>query len=327
MESRRLGRAGPSLHPIGLGCMGMTPIYGDADEGEAIATAHRAIELGATHLDTSDAYGNGRNEELLARALKGRRDKVFLASKFGNLRLPDGTPGVNGKPDYVIKACEASLKRLGTEIIDLYYVHRIDSDTPIEDTVGAMAKLVKQGKIRHIGLSEAGPATIRRAHAVHPIAALQTELSLWTRDAEKEILPLCRQLGIAYVAYSPLGRGFLSGKIRTLDSLAPKDRRREHPRFAAENLARNVKLLDALDRIAKARNATAAQIALAWVLAHGPDVFVIPGAKRRSHLEENLRAGDIALTKEDLAALDAAFPSGAAAGMRYPADGMVRLGL
>ena len=307
--------------------MGMSPVYGQPDEAESLATIHRAIELGITFLDTSDMYGAGHNEELLGRALAGRRAQVVLATKFGNLRLPDGTMGVSGRPEYVSQACEASLKRLRVEEVDLYYVHRVDPSVPIEDTVGAMARLVEQGKVRHLGLSEAGPQTIRRAHAVHRIAALQSEYSLWTRDMEAEILPLCRRLGIGFVAYSPLGRGFLSGRIRELASLPPNDRRRQFPRFQAENLPRNLALLEAVDRIAAAKDCTPAQVALAWLLHRGQDLIPIPGTKRRAFLEENAGAAAIALSPGDLEALDHAFPPGAAVGDRYPPDGMVRVGI
>jgi aryl-alcohol dehydrogenase-like predicted oxidoreductase len=325
MQMRQVGPLRVSA--IGLGCMGMTPIYGEPDQDECVATVHRAIELGITLIDTADAYAGGRNEELVGRALQGRRDEVVLATKFGNIRKPDGSRDVDGRPEYVAQACDASLKRLGVETIDLYYQHRVDPNVPIEDTVGAMARLVEAGKVRHLGLSEAGAASLRHAHAVHPIAALQTEYSLWSRDVEAEILPTCRELGIGFVPYSPLGRGFLSGTITELESLAANDRRREHPRFAADNLARNVRLLAALREIAQARGGTPAQVALAWLLAKGEDVAPIPGTKRRRYLEENAAAVDLRLDAADLAALDAAFPQGAAAGERYPAGGMRRVGL
>jgi aryl-alcohol dehydrogenase-like predicted oxidoreductase len=312
---------------MGLGCMGLTPIYGPVDPREAVATIHRAIELGIDFLDTSDAYANGKNEELIGPAIGDRRDRVIIATKFGNVRRADGGADVDGRPDYVREACAKSLKRLGIETIDLYFVHRIDTKVPIEDTIGAMAGLVREGKVRHIGLSEAGPDTIRRAHAVHPIAALQTEYSLWTRDVEPQILPLCRELGIGVVAYSPLGRGFLSGRIRALDALATDDRRREHPRFAAENLRRNVDLLDPLEAIAKARSRTPAQVALAWVLARGSDIVPIPGTKHPAYVDQNAEALDIALTAEEIAALDRAFPPGIAAGTRYPEAQMRRVGV
>jgi aryl-alcohol dehydrogenase-like predicted oxidoreductase len=325
MQTRQLGPLRVSA--IGLGCMGMTPIYGQPDEGECIATVHRAIELGVTMVDTADMYGAGRNEELVGRALRGRRERVVLATKFGNIRTPDGRPDVNGHPDYVPQACDASLQRLGVETIDLYYLHRVDPKVPIEDTVGAMARLVERGKVRHIGLSEAAAPTVRRAYAVHPIAALQTEYSLWTRDVEPEILPACRELGVGFVAYSPLGRGFLSGSITSTEALADDDRRRDHPRFAQENVERNLALIEALRAIASAKTCTPAQVALAWLLAQGDDVVPIPGTKRRSWLEENVRAPEVDLDESDLARLDQAFPPGVAAGDRYPAGQMKRVGL
>jgi len=325
MRTRQLG----PLHvpAMGLGCMGMTPIYGEPDEDECVATIHRAIELGATLIDTADMYGGGRNEELVGRALKGRRHQVTLATKFGNIRTPDGGRDVNGHPNYVPQACDASLKRLGVEEIDLHYLHRVDPKVPIEDTVGAMARLVERGKVRHIGLSEAGAGTLRRAQAVHRIAALQTEYSLWTRDVEAEILPACRELGIGFVAYSPLGRGFLSGRITSQDALAENDRRREHPRFAPENLDRNVGLLATLSELAAAKGCTPAQIALAWLLAQGDDVVPIPGTKRRGYLEENVAASDIRLDENELETLAESFPPGVTAGERYPAGQMKRVGI
>jgi aryl-alcohol dehydrogenase-like predicted oxidoreductase len=307
--------------------MGMSAMYGESDEAESIATIHRAIELGIDFLDTSDMYGNGHNEELVGRAIADRRDRVVLATKFGSIRHPDGTMDVNGRPEYVAAACDASLRRLGVECIDLYYQHRVDQNVPIEDTVGAMALLVKQGKVKHLGLSEAAPATIRRAHAVHPIAALQTEYSLWTRDAETQILPTCRELGIGYVAYAPLGRGFLSGKIRESEALSDSDHRRRMPRYQPENLARNLKLLRTLDELAKAKGCTPAQLAIAWVLAQEIDIVPIPGTKRRSYLEENVWAVDVSLSTEELGRLNHAFPPGVAAGDRYPPAGLKRVGL
>ncbi|WP_460450464.1 aldo/keto reductase [Alsobacter sp. SYSU BS001988] len=325
MKTRRLGTLDVSA--IGLGCMSMTAIYGQPDETEAIATLHRAAELGVTLIDTSDAYGFGKNEELVGRALKGRRDRYVLATKFGNVRHPDGRQEVNGKPDYVIAACEASLKRLGTDVIDLYYIHRVDAGTPIEDTVGAMARLVEQGKVRALGVSEAAPQTLRRAHATHPMAALQTEYSLWTRDAEQELLATCEELGIGYVAYSPLGRGFLTGTVPSLDALGPNDRRRDMPRFQGENLEHNWRMVGKLKQLAEAEGCTAAQLAIAWLLSRKPFVVPLPGAKQRRWLEENAAAVALTPKPETLAALDAAFPPAAAKGTRYPEAQMKRLGL
>jgi len=312
---------------IGLGCMGMSAMYGESDEGGSIATLHRAIELGMDFLDTSDMYGNGHNEELVGRAIADRRDRVILATKFGNIRHPDGTTDVNGRPEYVAAACEASLSRLRVDCVDLYYQHRVDPNVPIEETVGAMALLVKQGKARYLGLSEAAPATIRHAHAVHPIAALQTEYSLWTREAETQILPTCRELGIGYVAYAPLGRGFLGGKIRALEALSDSDHRRRMPRYQAENLSRNLKLLQVLEELALVKGCTPAQIALVWVLAQGIDIVPIPGTKRVSYLEENAKAAEISLSTEELGRLNHAFPPGAAAGERYPPAMLKRVGI
>jgi aryl-alcohol dehydrogenase-like predicted oxidoreductase len=325
MKRRRLGKL--EVSAIGLGCMSMTPIYGEPSEPEAIATIHRAIELGVDLIDTSDAYGFGANEDLIGRALKGRRDKVVLATKFGNIRHPDGRTAVDGRPDYVPQACEASLRRLGTDVIDLYYIHRIDASVPIEDTVGALALLVAQGKVRHIGLSEAGVQTVRRAHATHPVAALQTEYSLWSRDPEDELLALCDELGIGFVAYAPLGRGFLTGTITGPDSLAPKDRRHDMPRFQGENLQRNLRLLDAIRPLAAREGCTPAQLAIAWLLARRDFVVPLPGSKQRRWLEENVRAVDLAVSQETLGALDRAVPKSAAAGTRYPEPQMKRLGL
>ncbi|MGX1097939.1 aldo/keto reductase [Amorphus sp. MBR-141] len=325
MERRMLGAL--EVSAIGLGCMSMTQIYGTPDEGEAIATIHRALEHGIDLIDTSDAYGGGQNEELVGRALKDRRDRAVIASKFGNVRLPDGRPGAKGDPAFVRQSCEASLRRLGVDTIDLYYVHRIDPDVPIEDTVGALADLTGEGKIRHIGLSEASPQTLKRAHATHPVAALQTEYSLWTRDCESELLPLCAELGIGYVAYSPLGRGFLTGTITGQDSLEEGDRRRQHPRFAAENLARNVKLLETLSDLAATESCTPAQLALAWVASRGKTIVPLPGTKQRRWLDENVAALSVSPSAETLEALDAAFQPGVAAGTRYPAGQMASLGV
>jgi aryl-alcohol dehydrogenase-like predicted oxidoreductase len=325
MQKRRLG-AKLEVGAVGLGCMTMTSIYGPADDQESLRTMRRAAELGATLIDTSDIYGNGSNEQLVGQALKGIRERVVLATKFGNIRR-DGKPDVDGRPEHVRAACDASLARLGVETIDLYYQHRVDPRVPIEDTVGAMAELVRAGKVRFLGLSEAAPATIRRAAAVHPIAALQTEYSLWTRDAEAEILPTCRALGIGFVAYSPLGRGFLTGTLTSPEDLAANDRRREHPRFAAENFARNAELLAALRAVAAGHGARPAQVAIAWLLARGDDIVPIPGTKRVARLEENAAAADLTLSAADLARLEAAFPPGITAGERYPADQLARVGL
>ncbi|MBV9931753.1 MAG: aldo/keto reductase [Alphaproteobacteria bacterium] len=326
MARRRLGRDGPEVSAIGLGCMGMSEFYGSRDEAESIATIRHALDRGVTFLDTADMYGVGRNEELVGRAIAGRRDEAFLATKFGNVRGADGSfGGVCGRPDYVRSACEASLKRLGVETIDLYYQHRVDPDVPIEETVGAMAELVAAGKVRFLGLSEAAPDTIRRAHATHPIAALQTEYSLWSRDVEAEVLPTVRSLGIGYVAYSPLGRGFLTGQFRTPDDFALDDTRRLHPRFQGENFDRNIALVREVEAMAKQKGCTAAQLALAWVLAQGEDIVPIPGTKRRAYLDQNIGALDIALSAEELARIERIFPAGAAAGDRYHARGMETL--
>ncbi len=319
METRKLGTRGLEVSALGLGCMGMSEFYGTADEGEAIATIHRAIELGVTFLDTADMYGWGANERLLGKAIADRRDQVVLATKFGNVRGPAGEfLGISGKPDYVRSACQASLERLGVETIDLYYQHRVDLETPIEDTVGAMAELVQEGKVRYLGLSEAAPDTIRRAHSVHPISALQTEYSLWTRDPEAEILPTVRELGIGFVPYSPLGRGFLTGRIRSVEDLEETDFRRRGPRFQEENLRRNLELVAEVEALAAEKGVTSSQVALAWVLARGDDIVPIPGTKRRTYLEENAAAAEVALTPEEIERLEQAFPVGATAGDRYP---------
>jgi len=320
MKQRHLGRNGPLVSAIGLGCMGMSEFYGTTDDVESTATIHRALDLGLSFLDTADVYGPFKNEELVGRAIRGRRDEVFLATKFGILRDPaDPTKrGISGKPAYVKSACEASLKRLGVDVIDLYYQHRVDLDTPIEETVGAMKELVTEGKIRHLGLSEASAQTLRRAASVHPITALQSEYSLWTRDPEDGVLAACRELGIGLVAYSPLGRGFLTGQIKSFDDLAADDYRRHSPRFQGENFQKNLDLVAKVTEIATEKGCKASQLALAWTLAQGDDVVPIPGTKRRSYLEENLAALDVVLTPEDLARIDAAAPKGAAAGLRYP---------
>ncbi|MDX6439299.1 MAG: hypothetical protein QOF45_1882 [Gaiellaceae bacterium] len=319
METRKLGSQGLEVSALGLGCMGMSEFYGTADEGEAIATIHRAIELGVTFLDTADMYGWGANERLVGKAIADRRDQVVLATKFGNMRGPAGEfLGISGKPEYVRSACEASLERLGVDTIDLYYQHRVDLETPIEDTVGAMAELVEEGKVRYLGLSEAAPDTIRRAHSVHPISALQTEYSLWTRDPEAEILPTVRELGIGFVAYSPLGRGFLTGRIRSVEDLEETDFRRRGPRFQEENLRQNLALVAEVEALAAEKGVTPSQLALAWVLARGDDIVPIPGTKRRKYLEENAAAAEIELTPEEIERLEQAFPVGATAGDRYP---------
>jgi aryl-alcohol dehydrogenase-like predicted oxidoreductase len=319
MQQRRLGRNGPLVSALGLGCMGMSEFYGPTDDAESIATIHRALDLGVNFLDTSDVYGPFTNEELVGRAIRDRRSQVVLATKFGVLRSADPKyRGISGKPQYVQQACEASLRRLGVETIDLYYQHRVDTTTPIEDTVGAMGELVRQGKVRHLGLSEAAPATIRRAQATHPIAALQTEYSLWSRDPEDELLPTLRELGIAFVAYSPLGRGFLSGAIRRYEDLAADDYRRIHPRFQGANFARNLAVVDQVRVLAAEKGATASQLALAWVLSRGEDIIPIPGTKRRRYLEENVAALNLALSPDDLGRLEAVAPRGMVSGERYP---------
>jgi len=326
MEQRKLGRQGLTASAVGLGCMGMSEFYGPAEDAESIATIHRALELGVNFLDTADMYGPFKNEELVGKAIRGRRESVILATKFGNERRPDGSwVGINGRPEYVRKACEASLSRLGVDVIDLYYQHRVDSTVPIEDTVGAMAELVRAGKVRYLGLSEAAPRTIRRAHAVHPISALQTEYSLWSRDVEEEILPTVRELGIGFVAYSPLGRGFLSGSIRRPEDLPEGDFRRSNPRFQGENFRRNLELVQRVKEIADEKKVTPSQLALAWVLARGPDVVPIPGTKRRRYLEENVAALAVQLAPEELRRIEGVARKGAFVGERYAAEFMKAL--
>jgi len=327
MQTRKLG---PDLvvSSIGLGCMGMSEFYGEGDDAESMNVIHRALDLGVTFFDTADMYGVGRNEVLLGKALKGKRDGVVVATKFGNVRGPNGERlGINGRPDYVKKACDDSLTRLGIEIIVLFYQHRVDPHVAIEDTVGAMSRLVEAGKVRHLGLSEAAPATIRKAHATHPIAALQTEYSLWSREPEEEILPTLRELGIGFVPYSPLGRGFLTGRFKTPDDLPDGDFRKGSPRFTGENFTKNLKLVEIVEALAKRKGATASQLALAWVLAQGSDVAPIPGTKRVRYLEENADAVHVELSADDLGELDEAFGTEAVAGTRYPAAGMKSVNL
>jgi len=325
MKMRKLGRSGPEVSAVGLGCMGMSAFYGGADEAQSIAVIHRALDLGVTLFDTAEMYGPHTNEVLLGKALKDRRDEAFIATKFGINRQPDGSAITDGSPANVRRAVEGSLSRLGVDHIDLYYQHRIDPNTPIEETVGSMAELVKEGKVRFLGLSEAAPATLRRAHAEHPITALQTEYSLWSRDPEDELLGVVRELGIGFVPYSPLGRGFLSGEIKSIDDLAPDDFRRTNPRFAGDNFQKNLDLVDAVGAIAADKGVTAAQLALAWVLAQGEDLVPIPGTRRITTLEQNAAAADIVLTPDDLARIEAVFPRGAAAGERYAPGGMSSL--
>ena len=328
MEERYLGRSGLKVSAMGLGCMGMSEFYGKGDPQESIATIHRAIDLGITFFDTADMYGHGANEELLGQALKGKRDKVAIATKFGIVRDPNDPSkrGIDGRPEYVKKACEASLRRLGVEVIDLYYQHRVDPETPIEETVGAMAELVKEGKVRYLGLSEPGAQTLRRAHQVHPIAAVQSEYSLWSREVETEILPACRQLGIGFVPYSPLGRGFLTARIKSQKDLPEGDYRVHTPRFSPENLEKNTKLLAVIDEIAKKHGMTPAQVALAWIYAQGPEIVPIPGAKTRAHLEENVETLKKKIAFLDVVRLAEDFPLGVAAGERYPREMMQAVG-
>jgi len=322
VEQRTLGKSTLAVSAIGLGCMSMSNVYGKCDDAESTAVVHRALDLGVNFLDSSDMYGWGQNEELLGRALRGKRDGVVLATKFGNLRKPDGTAGVNGRPEYVPQACEASLKRLGVDSIDLYYQHRVDPGVPIEDTVGAMSRLVEQGKVRYLGLSEASPATVRRAHAVHPITALQSEFSMLYRVEAEETLPVLRELGISFVAYSPLGRSLLTGSTRTAAEIPTDDRRRDHPRFQDENLQKNLDLLKPLLDMAKQKGCTPGQLALAWLLARGRDIVPIPGTKRKARLDENAAAAAVSITPAEVAALQDAVPTGAAAGTRYPGPAM-----
>jgi aryl-alcohol dehydrogenase-like predicted oxidoreductase len=323
MKVRQLGRDGPAVSILGLGCMGMSEFYGEHDDAESIATIHRSLDLGINFFDTADAYGPFTNERLVGRAIRDRRSDAVLATKFGNVRAEDGSwLGINGSPEYVRRACDASLQRLGIDTIDVYYQHRVDPTVPIEETVGAMAELKKAGKIRFLGLSEASETTIRRAHAVHPITALQTEYSLWSREPEERLLDVCHELEIGFVAYSPLGRGFLTGRYQRPDDLAPNDWRRNNPRFQTDNFQKNLEVVERVKRVAARKRCTAAQLALAWVLAQREDVVPIPGSKRRERLEENAAAADIQLTPEELSEIDALLPRGIAAGTRYPEAGM-----
>lgn len=328
MQMRNMGNQGLRVPAIGLGCMGMSTAYGERDDESSTRAIHRAIELGAGFLDTSDAYGNGVNEELVGKAIAGKRDQVILASKFGNIRLPDGGREIVGRPDYVPQACDASLKRLGVDHIDLYYQHRVDPTVPIEETVGAMARLIEAGKVRYLGLSEAGPETIRRANATHPISTLQSEYSLWCRDLEADVLPACRECGIGFAAYSPVGRGFLTGAIKNLSAdLLAKDRRHDHPRFHPENFAQNLKLLPVLEEVAAAKGCTQGQLALAWLLAKGEDIVPLPGTKQAVRVDENLGAMDVSLDDADITKLENVFAPGVTAGTRYPAGQMKRIGI